>query len=204
MKKNTLAIIAIIVAVIALVVAVTDKDSSNTTVLTTQETVKVSEETEADITTLFEEGTELYKNSELFKEIEISDSDLPFDVEGINIKTAKLYIPLQHIGDEDVWENSYIVIECDRTSKNVCCKFEGKGIHTGNIVAKEDINLTAIYIDGRYSENYSIGKDGKMVYISNFPSDAKEVGINNKSAFPIFSGEIAGEDVVVDNITIKF
>ena len=210
MKKTSiiLSTIAIIISIISIMITISNRNSEPVSSPTTEavETTEAQIETTKDDTISSEkEETEIYQNPELFKEVEILDSELPFDIEGIDIKTAKLFIPLQHIGTEDVWENSYIVIECDRTSENVCCKFEpSNGIHTGNIVAKEDINLTAIYIDGIYSENYNFGRDGKMIYINNFPSNAKKVEINNKSSFPIFSGEIAGEDVVVDNITLKF
>lgn len=232
MKKN-FAIFALIVAVIALTVTLVMEKKDATTVTTTEVTTTeesttepvttevTTEETTTEVTSvedttaeetteaLSEKETQIYENLELFKEIRVLASELPFVVSGVDaIESVKLYIPRQPIGDEDVWENTYIDIECTGKSEKVAIKFEpSRGICTGNLVPKNEMihsNLTYVYIDGEYSQNYTFDKDGEMVIFMNFSEGVSEIKISNRSANPIFEGVIDGEDVVVNDIIVHF
>lgn len=228
MKKN-FAIFALIVAVIALTVTLVMEKKDTTTVTTTEVTTTeesttepvTTEETTTEVTSvedttaeetteaLSEKETQIYENLELFKEIRVLASELPFVVSGVDsIENVKLYIPRQPIGDEDVWENSYVVVECDGESENIAIKFDpANGIYTGNIVPKNEMihsNLTYLYINGEYSQNYTYKKDGEMIIFTDFSEGTTEIKICNRSANPIFEGKIDGEDVVVNDIIIQF
>lgn len=213
--KNNISIVALILAVLALTIALMNEKRDNAEVATTEITTReaITEEIAAetitngmtsDITAV--EETELYENSELFEEIEISPSDLPFIVSVDSIKTVKMYIPRQPIGDEDVWENTYIDIECTGKSEKIAIKFDSKnGILTGNIIPQEEMipaNFTYIYLDGKYSQDYILDRDGTMLIFAEFPENLSEIEIFNRSSTPIFVGKIDGKDVVVNDIFI--
>lgn len=229
MKKN-ISIIALILAVIALTIALVNEKKDDvevtTTEITTTETTTFEETTTEEPTTeestsveettteevtedISEKETQIYENLELFKEIKILSSELPFVISGVDsIETVKMYIPREPIGDEDVWENTYIDVECFGEAEKIAIKFNPEdGIHTGNIVPKNEMihsNLTYLYIDGEYSQDYTLDKDGEMVIFTDFSEGINRIKISNRSANPIFEGKIDGEDVVVNDIIIRF
>ena len=65
-------------------------------------------------------------------------------------------------------------------------------------------NLTYLYLDGKYSQEYTFDKDGEMLIFKDFSEGTTEIKISNRSANCIFEGKIDGEDVVVNDIVIKF
>lgn len=184
----------------------TTTEESTTEETTTEEITSIEETTSEDIS---EKETQIYENLELFKEIKVLTSELPFVISGVDsIETVKMHIPRQPIGDEDVWENTYIEIECLGKAENVAIKFDpANGIYTGNIVPKNEMlhsNLTYLYINGEYSQNYTYKKDGEMIILTDFSEGTTEIKICNRSANPIFEGKIDGEDVIVNDIIIRF
>lgn len=229
MKKN-ISIVALIFAVIALTIALVSEKKDDvevtTTEITTIESTTIEEITTEEPTTeestsvvettkkettenISEKETQIYEDLELFKEIKVLPSELPFVVSGVDsIECVKLYIPRQSIGDEDVWENTYILIECLGNSEKVAIKFKpDEGIYTGNLVSKNEMihsNLTYVYINGKYSQDYTFDKDGEMVIFTNFSEGVSEIKISNRSANPIFEGTIDGEDVVANDIIVRF
>lgn len=221
MKKNfpIIAIVAIIIVCIVVLVNSTtsaeEKTTEETTIvettaetITKTETVEITMETTTSEKTTKAETTQIYENTELFKEVRVLSSELPFVISGVDaVEVVKLYIPREHIGDEDVWENAYIVVEAEGQANKLALKFnKADGMYVGNLVSKQEqmiSNLTFVYCDGNYSEEYEVDEDGDILTLKNFNGGCKSIKIHNRSAFPIFEGKIANENVVVNDIIIK-
>lgn len=221
MKKNfpIIAIVAIIIVCISVVLvnsttSAEEKTTEETTIvettaetITKTETVEITMETTTSEKTTKAETTQIYENTELFKEVRVLSSELPFVISGVDaVEVVKLYIPREHIGDEDVWENAYIVVEAVGKADKLALKFNKTDGMYGNLVPQQEqmiSNLTFVYCDGNYSEEYELDKDGDILIFKNFNGGCKSIKIHNRSAFPIFEGKIANENVVVNDIIIK-
>ena len=117
-----------------------------------------------------------------------------------------MYVPTEERGDSDVWDNSYLVIEHRMDSEVIIKLDKADGIEIGNIVPMEEMeisNLTFVYLDGKYSQDYTMDRDGDMIILKDFPEGVEEIHIKNRSSNPIYKGVISGEKVYVNDIIIK-
>ena len=186
---------------------------------TTAETTTEVEETTAELETTTEaeetttkvdikpETTKRYENPLYFKEVGLISSELPFNFGYPNaVGKVNMYVPTEERGDSDVWDNTYIVVEHHRNSEVILKLDKADGIITGNIVPMEEMingNLTFIYFDGEYSQDYKMDRDGDMIILKDFPEGIEEIRISNRSTNPIYEGVISGEKVYVNDIIIK-
>jgi len=218
--KRLVAVVIMFVAAVALCVVgvkyAKERTESNlenmlTTTGVVENTTEIEETTEVEKTIDFDfrpETTERYENPELYRQVGVLASKLPFSFGFPNeVGRVCMYVPTEDRGDSDVWDNAYIEVEHHRGSEDVIIKLDkADGIITGNIVPKEEMeisNLTFIYLDGKYSQDYIMDRDGDMIIFKDFPADVEEIHISNRSVNPIYEGEISGENVYVNDIIIK-
>ena len=219
MKRIIALVIMLIAAVVLCVVGikyVKERTESNienllSSSVVNETTTEVEETTEVEKTIDFDfrpETTERYENPELYRQVGVLASKLPFSFGFPNeVGRVCMYVPTEDRGDSDVWDNAYIEVEHHRGSEDVIIKLDkADGIITGNIVPKEEMeisNLTFIYLDGKYSQDYAMECDGDMIILKDFPEGVEEIHISNRSANSIFIGEISGEKVYINDIIIK-
>ena len=217
--KRTITIIAILV--VAAIVAVcgikyaADRTERNMQTLfdmpvpnvTVEETTTEVEETTTEVKIKPEEKVERYEDSALYRQVGVLSSKLPFSF-GYQDAVGRvcMYVPTEERGDSDVWDNSYLVIEHRMDSEVIIKLDKADGIEIGNIVPMEEMeisNLTFVYLDGKYSQDYTMDRDGDMIILKDFPEGVEEIHIKNRSSNPIYKGVISGEKVYVNDIIIK-
>lgn len=185
----------------------TGAEVENTTFATTviEETIEVEETTtEIDFRP---KTTERYEDASLYRQVGMLPSKLPFAFGYPDaVRRACMYVPTEERGDSDVWDNAYILVEHHKDYPVILKLNEADGIEIGNIVAMEQMtnaNLTFVYLDGKYSQEYTMSRDGNMIILDGFPEGVKEIQIHNRSTNSIYEGEISSEKVYINDIIIK-
>lgn len=217
--RRLVAVVIMFVAAVALCVVgvkyARERTESNlenmlTTTGVVENTTEIEETTEVEKTIDFDfrpETTERYENPELYRQVGVLASKLPFSFGHPDaVGRVSMYVPTEERGDADVWDNAYIEVEHHKDSEVIVKFNKDDGIITGNIVPKEEMeiaNLTFVYLDGKYSQEYTMDRDGDIVIFKHFLENVKEIHISNRSVNPIYEGEISGENVYVNDIIIK-
>lgn len=219
MKKRTLVVIVILVIAAIFcgvgVKYVADRTEKNMQELfympvpeiTTTEVEESVTEVEETTKTIKLERTPEYEDPSLYRKVELVYSEIPFELAfPAAVGDVKMYIPTEVRGEDLVCDNTYIVVEHHRNSEVILKLNKADGIITGNIVPMEEMinaNLTFVYFDGEYSQDYTFDRDGDIIILKDFPTNVEEIHIRNRSTNSIYSGEISGKNVYVNDIIIK-